>query len=64
MKEKKTLNENNKILLKDYSKFNYIGFKTMYKRETQRFLKVATQTLVAPAITTILFYMILSQRLS
>ena len=30
----------------------------MYKRETQRFLKVATQTLVAPAITTILFYMI------
>ena len=58
MKEKKTLNENNKILLKDYSKFNYIGFKTLYKRETQRFLKVATQTLVAPAITTILFYMI------
>ena len=58
MKEKKTLNGNNKILLKDYSKFNYIGFKTMYKRETQRFLKVATQTLVAPAITTILFYMI------
>ena len=64
MKEKKTLNENNKILLKDYSKFNYIGFKTLYKRETQRFLKVATQTLVAPAITTILFYMISSFNLS
>ena len=48
----------NRIKIKDFSKFNYIGFLTMYKRETLRFLNVATQTLVAPAVTTLLFYMI------
>lgn len=38
---------------------NWIGIKTLYKRETWRFLKVWNQTLVAPMITTLIFLAIL-----
>ena len=34
---------------------NWIGLWTLYMREVRRFLKVYTQTLVAPVITTLLF---------
>ena len=34
---------------------NWIGLKTLYMREVRRFIKVYTQTLVAPLITTMLF---------
>jgi len=34
---------------------NWIGLWTLYKREVRRFLKVYTQTLLAPMITTLLF---------
>ena len=34
---------------------NWIGLKTLYLREVRRFIKVYTQTLVAPLITTMLF---------
>src|SRR5262249_6509968 len=34
---------------------NWLGFWTLYIREVRRFLKVYTQTLVAPVVTTLLF---------
>jgi ABC-2 type transport system permease protein len=34
---------------------NWLGFWTLYVREVRRFLKVGTQTLVAPVVTTLLF---------
>ena len=50
----------NRFNIKDYSSFNWVGFYTLYIKETKRFLNVGTQTLVAPAVTTILFYGIFS----
>ena len=46
------------INIKDYSGFNLIGFFTLYRKEIKRFLNVGTQTLIAPAVTTLLFYII------
>ncbi len=37
---------------------NWIGLKTLYLREVHRFLKVFTQTIAAPIVTTLLFYAI------
>lgn len=37
---------------------NWIGLKTLYMKEVFRFLKVFTQTVAAPVITTLLFYTI------
>ncbi|HYM30049.1 MAG TPA: ABC transporter permease [Candidatus Cybelea sp.] len=34
---------------------NWIGVRTLYLKEVQRFVKVATQTLLAPVVTTLLF---------
>lgn len=39
---------------------NWLGLQTLYARESRRFLKVWSQTLVAPAVTTILFMIIFS----
>lgn len=39
---------------------NWIGLGTLYKREVWRFAKVWNQTLIAPAVTTLLFLAILS----
>jgi len=39
---------------------NWIGLWTLYMREVRRFLKVYTQTLVAPVVTTLLFLAIFS----
>ena len=39
---------------------NWIGLWTLYARESRRFMKVWTQTLAAPAVTTILFMVIFS----
>ncbi|UTW56824.1 ABC transporter permease [Kordiimonas sp. SCSIO 12610] len=39
---------------------NWLGLKTLYVRESRRFLKVWSQTLAAPAVTTILFMIIFS----
>ena len=46
------------IYIKDYSRFNWVGFYTLYHKEIKRFLNVGTQTLIAPAVTTLLFYII------
>ena len=37
---------------------NWVGLGMLYQREVQRFLKIATQTLAAPVITSILFLMV------
>lgn len=39
---------------------NWIGLKTLYVRESWRFLKVWNQTLTAPMVTTVLFFVILT----
>jgi ABC-2 type transport system permease protein len=39
---------------------NLIGVKTLYYREVSRFLKVWNQTLTAPMVTTVLFFIILT----
>lgn len=39
---------------------NWMGLKTLYEKETRRFMKVWAQTLAAPAVTTILFMVIFS----
>jgi len=40
---------------RDLGSSNWIGVWTLYMREVRRFMKVFTQTLVAPAVTTLLF---------
>ena len=39
---------------------NWIGLSTLYKREVQRFMKIAMQSLAAPVITSVLFLMVFS----
>ena len=41
-------------------RINWIGLYTLYAREVHRFMKVATQTLAAPVMTSILFLMVFS----
>lgn len=41
-------------------KVNWIGLKTLYMKEVRRFFKVQTQTIWAPAMTTLLFLVIFS----
>ncbi len=44
--------------IKSFKGFNWIGFATLYKKEVKRFFNVFAQTILAPAVTTILFYLI------
>jgi len=44
--------------IKSFKGFNWVGFFTLYLKEVKRFLNVFAQTILAPAITTLLFYMI------
>ena len=46
--------------IKSFKGFNWIGFFTLYKKEVKRFFNVFAQTILAPAVTTILFYLIFS----
>jgi len=41
-------------------KVNWVGLKTLYMKEVRRFFKVHTQTIWAPALTTLLFLVIFS----
>ena len=41
-------------------RINWVGLRTLYLKEVQRFAKVATQTVLAPVITTLLFLAIFS----
>ena len=40
--------------------YNWIGLKTLYLKEIQRFLKIYSQTLIAPVVTTLLFLVVFS----
>ena len=44
--------------IRNFRGFNWIGFYTLYIKEVRRFLNVFAQTILAPAITTLLFYLI------
>ena len=44
--------------IKNFKGFNWYGFFTLYIKEVKRFFNVFAQTVLAPAITTLLFYMI------
>ncbi len=48
--------DNHKI--RKFNGFNWVGFYTLYLKEVKRFLNVFVQTILAPAITTSLFYLI------
>jgi ABC-2 type transport system permease protein len=43
---------------RDYHGVNWAGFRTLYLREVRRFLKVGTQTLLAPVVTALLYMMV------
>ncbi len=38
-----------------YSTINWVGLQTLYMKEVRRFMSVATQTILAPMVTTLLF---------
>jgi ABC-2 type transport system permease protein len=38
-----------------YSTVNWVGLQTLYMKEVRRFMSVATQTILAPMVTTLLF---------
>ena len=46
--------------VRSFSYVNWRGVWTLYHREVKRFLKVFTQTIAAPVVTTLLFYTIFS----
>ena len=41
-----------------YGAVNWLGLLTLYKREVRRFMKVATQTLLAPVVSALLFMVV------
>lgn len=41
---------------RDYGRANWMGLWTLYQKEVQRFIKVITQTVLAPVVTTLLFF--------
>ncbi|MEQ8966658.1 MAG: ABC transporter permease [Azospirillaceae bacterium] len=43
---------------REMGQVNWVGLATLYRREVQRFVKVITQTVAAPVMTTLLFYTI------
>ena len=45
---------------RSFGAFNWLGLWTLYLKEVRRFVKVATQTLLAPVVTTLLFLAIFS----
>ena len=50
--------------VRSFGYVNWRGVWTLYHREVKRFLKVFTQTVAAPVVTTLLFYTIFSVALS
>jgi len=49
-----------KIYDKKFAYFNWLGFFTLYQKETLRFLKVMIQTIISPLVSAILFLIVLS----
>ena len=57
------IDQNNSIFLaspvvRSFGKINWRGFWTLYLAEVKRFIKMRTQALIAPIITTLLFFFI------
>ena len=50
----------NNLAPRDIGSVNWIGLATLTRKETQRFFVVYLQTIIAPVISTILFYMVFS----
>lgn len=46
------------LRVRDFGMVNWLGLWTLYKKEVQRFLKVAFQTVIAPIISTLLFLLV------
>ena len=44
--------------IRNFKGFNWLGFWTLYSKEVRRFLNVFAQTVLAPAVTTLLFFII------
>lgn len=49
--------------LKGFNSINWIGVYTLFKREVMRFLKIYLQTILGPALTTLLFLIIFAMAL-
>lgn len=47
--------------LRRFGSVNWLGLWTFYKKEVQRFLKVAFQTVLAPVVTTLLYLVVFTQ---
>ncbi len=43
-----------------FGRFNWLGLWTLYEKETRRFLKVASQTVLAPILTNLMFLLVFS----
>ncbi len=46
--------------VRDFGRVNWLGLWTLYAKEVRRFLKVSVQTIIAPAVQTLLFMAVLS----
>ena len=45
---------------KKIGRVNWVGVFTLFRKETKRFLKVYQQTILAPAFTSLLFFLVIS----
>ena len=54
------LNNKYKIGKRRFGLINWIGFYSLYKKETLRFLIVSGQTILGPMLTGILFLIVIS----
>lgn len=43
-----------------FGRFNWLGLWTLYEKETRRFLKVSSQTVIAPVLTSLMFLLVFS----
>ena len=54
------LNKKYKIGVRRFGFINWIGFYSLYKKETLRLLSVSGQTILGPVVTAIVFLMVIS----
>ena len=54
------LNDKYKISVKNFAFINWVGFKTLWFKECNRFMVVWQQTLLSPLVSSLLFLSVLS----
>ena len=54
------LNKKYKIVTKEFGAVNWIGFKSLWLKECNRFISVWQQTLLSPLVSSLLFLTVLS----